>query len=322
MGAEENYNRVEDVPWRVPAETEPHERTWMAFGGSQRIWGRRFLERPLKNLILVANRIVEYEPVSVLVDEAFSSIASRCLCSEITRHACPLDDMWIRDTGPVFVVVAGRKAAVDFNFNGWGNKQSHRRDAQVARKVAELAGIPVIASDFVLEGWAMEADGDGTAILTESCVLNKNRNPGLSKTTCESKLKAKLGIEKILWLPGIAGKEITDGHTDFYVRFVRPGLVVAGYEPDPRCFDHRVTKSHVDLLKTFTDARGRDLKVQVSKLRGTCENNPSMRILLQDTSIFTCATERFSPLLSAMTVRMEKRPRLLENSFPVELWSC
>ena len=118
-------------------------------------------------------------------------------------------------------------------------------------------------SGLVLEGGGIEVDGHGTAIITESCVLNKNRNPGVSKAQCELELKRLLGLEKILWLPGVKGKDITDGHTDFYARFARPGVVIAGYDPDPESFDHAVTKRHLEILRAATDAQGRKLEVVV-----------------------------------------------------------
>jgi len=104
-------------------------------------------------------------------------------------------------------------------------------------------------------------DGEGTAIITESCVLNRNRNPGLSKAVCEDELSRVLGLEKIIWLPGIAGKDITDGHTDFYARFAGAGVVVAGQDKDPDSFDHAVTHRHLEILRGATDAKSRRLKV-------------------------------------------------------------
>jgi agmatine deiminase len=176
----------------------------------------------------------------------------------------PLDDLWIRDTGPVFVMTEqGRKAGIDFNFNGWGNKQVFGHDSKVARFVSERSKVDVISTELVLEGGGIEVDGHGMAIITESCVLNSNRNPGLSKKKCEEKLKALLGLEKIIWLPGIKGKDITDGHTDFYARFAHPGVVVAGYEPNPEYFDHAVTKKHLEILRAATDAKGNKFKVVV-----------------------------------------------------------
>jgi agmatine deiminase len=177
---------------------------------------------------------------------------------------CPLDDLWMRDTGPVFVVSkGGATAAVDFNFNGWGGKQDYDRDAAVARFVAQRAQVSRIQTRLVLEGGGIEVDGRGTAIITESCVLNANRNPGVSKAACEAELKHLLGLQKIIWLPGVKGKDITDGHTDFYARFARPGVVVAGFDADPQSFDHAVTKRHLEILRAATDADGKPLDVVV-----------------------------------------------------------
>ena len=191
---------------------------------------------------------------------------------------CPLDDLWMRDIGPVFVVTEnGNKAGVDFNFNGWGDKQAFARDAAVAQFVTQRSKVRRIQTDLVLEGGGIEVDGHGTAIVTESCVINENRNPGVSKAACEQELKRLLGLEKIIWLPGIKGKDITDGHTDFYARFARPGLVIAAYDADPLSFDHEVTKRHLEILRRATDAQGRKLQVTVleapSKIRERFAND-------------------------------------------------
>jgi agmatine deiminase len=127
----------------------------------------------------------------------------------------------------------------------------------VAALVAEEADADVLETDLVLEGGGIEVDGDGTAIVAESCVLNKNRNPGVSKSACEAELKRLLGLQKILWIPGIKGKDITDGHTDFYARFAGPGTVLVGYDPDPDSYDHAVTKQNRAVLSRATDAAAR-----------------------------------------------------------------
>jgi len=120
-----------------------------------------------------------------------------------------------------------------------------------------------VRTDLVLEGGALEVDGEGTAIITESCVLNDNRNPGWSRSDVEQELAHLLGIRKVIWLPGIAGRDITDGHTDFYARFAGPGVVVAGLDNDPESFDHDVTRRHLEILRGATDAAGRPLRVEV-----------------------------------------------------------
>ncbi|MDI9246438.1 agmatine deiminase family protein [Marinobacter sp. CHS3-4] len=250
--------------WFMPDESDPHLRTWMAFGASQKIWGKRLLSEAQRNLATIALSIAKYEPVSMLVRQADLPLAQRLMGDRVELISCRLDDLWMRDTGPVFVVTEnGDKAAIDFNFNGWGQKQNFDYDADVASFVARRAGVRRIGTDLVLEGGGIEVDGHGTAIITESCMLNENRNPGLSKSEFEQELKQLLGLEKIIWLPGIKGKDITDGHTDFYARFARPGVVVAAYDPDPRSFDHAVTKRHLDILRTASDAKGQKLEVIV-----------------------------------------------------------
>ena len=250
--------------WFMPDESEPHQRTWMAFGASRKIWGNELFPEVQRNLASIALSIARYEPVSMLVRQSDLSRAKQLMGDKVELIVCPHDDLWVRDTGAVFVVTkAGEKAGIDFNFNGWGEKQDFDLDTKVAAFMAQRAGVRRIETDLVLEGGGIEVDGHGTAIITESCVLNKNRNPGVSKAQCELELKSLLGLEKILWLPGVKGKDITDGHTDFYARFARPGVVIAGYDPDPESFDHAVTKRHLEILRTATDAQGRKLEVVV-----------------------------------------------------------
>ena len=254
--------------WHMPDEGETHHRTWMAFGASEAIWGKKLLPEVRRNLVLLAQTIARFEPVSMLVRRGEMALLRQLLGATspanaaITLVEANLDDLWIRDTGPTFVVKAtGQKAAVDFNFNGWGDKQAHRQDAKVAALVARSASVERLSTALVMEGGCIEVDGQGTAIITESCVLNDNRNPNMTKAQFEALLMPLLGLDKIIWLPGIKGKDITDGHTDFYARFARPGVVVAGYDPDPASFDHAVTKRHLALLKSATDARGKKLEV-------------------------------------------------------------
>ncbi|QMV72260.1 agmatine deiminase family protein [Comamonas piscis] len=251
-----------DSQGRMSDEGERHAATWMAFGASDEIWGRRLKAGAQANLALIAQTIAQLEPVQMLVSAQDYDLAARLCGSKVKLLIQDIDDLWMRDTGPVFVKKAGGGfAGVDFNFNGWGNKQQHRNDAKVAAFVAKTAGVPVLKSSLILEGGGIEVDGQGTAIITESCVLNGNRNPGVSKAQCEQELQRVLGIDKVIWLPGIAGRDITDGHTDFYARFCAPGVVVAGFENDTSSPEHAVTQRHLAILRKATDARGRPLQV-------------------------------------------------------------
>lgn len=274
----EGLNIKQDI-WLMRDEAEQHKRTWMAFGASEEIWGYSLLPEVQRNLATIARTIAKYEPVSMLVRKEDYILAKKLVgSSQVELIVSPLNDLWMRDTGPIFVTnKQGKNAAIDFNFNGWGKKQVFNHDSKVARVVSKHSNVDVINTQLVLEGGGIEVDGHGTAIITESCILNSNRNPGLSKKKCAAELKTLLGLKKIIWLPGIKGKDITDGHTDFYARFVRPGVVVAGYEPNPEYFDHAVTKKHLEILKSATDAKGDKLKVVVlegpNHVRGKYESD-------------------------------------------------
>ncbi|WP_084524159.1 agmatine deiminase family protein [Nocardia inohanensis] len=258
-----NDSAEDERRWVMPEESEPHARTWMAFGATERVWGRKLLPRAQRDLAAIANAIAEFEPVSMLVRAEDMATARSLTGPGVELVEGVLDDIWMRDTGAVFVRGESGWGGIDFNFNGWGGKQSHRRDAEVAGQVSGRAGVEALETDLVLEGGGIEVDGEGTAIITESCVLNRNRNPGWKRAEVEEELAYLLGISKVIWLPGIAGYDITDGHTDFYARFARPGVVVAGLDNDPDSFDYDVTRRHLEILHEATDARGRRLRVEV-----------------------------------------------------------
>lgn len=247
--------------WLMPDEGEPHTRTWMAFGATEAIWTADLIDEVRQNLADTALAIAEHEPVSMLVRPAEMSIARDLMGSEVDLIEGRLDDLWMRDTGPVFVGAQGAKAGIDFNFNGWGRRQKHDLDATVVEQVAGRSDIELLRTELVLEGGALEVDGVGNAIITESCVLNDNRNPGWTKAQVEAELGRLLGIRKVIWLPGIRGRDITDGHTDFYARFASPGVVVAGLDNDPESYDHAVTRRHLELLREATTVDGQPLDV-------------------------------------------------------------
>jgi len=250
--------------WRMPDEAEAHKATWMAYGASSAVWTRAQVPQVQLALVRIANAIAAHEPVNMLVRPFELASARQLLDARVNLIAAEMDDLWIRDTGPVFVRKAnGERAGVKFNFNGWGNKQQFGKDGQVADAVAAQAWVPLLATRLVLEGGALEVDGKGTAIITESCVLNGNRNPGWSKADCEAELQRLLGIRKVIWLPGIRNKDITDAHTDFYARFVRPGVVVAHREMDPESYDYALTRRHLEILRGATDADNQPLQIVV-----------------------------------------------------------
>ncbi|WP_454242942.1 agmatine deiminase family protein [Pseudomonas sp. Y3 TE3536] len=250
--------------WFMPDEGEPQQRAFIAFGAQPAIW-EDFTSDVQAALGRIAQAITRYQPLTVFCRPSELALAKQHCASPHTQFVtCELDDIWMRDIGANFVVDDdGALAAVDFNFNGWGSKQRHRNDALLAKRVATLAKAHYQRSELVGEGGAIEVDGHGTGIMTKSSWVNANRNPGWSKAEVEAELKARLGLSTIIWLPGIAGEDITDGHVDFYARFVRPGVVIANLDNDPESYDHVVTRKHLEILKQATDAEGRRLQVHV-----------------------------------------------------------
>ena len=254
--------------WYMPEESEPHKRTWMAFIASYDIWEDKQVPEVQANLATIAKTIAKYEPVSMLVRSEDAALAEELL-GGLDTHKYPielieteLNDLWARDTAPSFVLNDKReKAAVNFNFNGWGGDQAHEHDAKVADFIANKAGVESLSSTLSLEGGCFELDGEGTAIMTESCILNDNRNPNKSKAEVEEELKTLLGLEKIIWLKGIKGKDITDGHTDFYARFVKPGVVVVSRDMDETSYDYPITRENIEVLEAATDSNNNSLEL-------------------------------------------------------------
>ncbi len=254
--------------WVMPEESEPHKRTWMSFVASYDIWEERQVAEVQRNLSTIAKTIAKYEPVSMLIRKKDYQLALKLL-EGLDSHNFPIEliefnmnDLWMRDTGPVFVVnEMGQKSAVNFNFNGWGEEQAYQHDAKVANFVAKTAGVKSIQSNLVLEGGCFEVDGQGTAIMTESCILNDNRNPHKGKAEVEEELKELLGLDKIIWLKGIKGKDITDGHTDFYARFAKPGVVVVSRDMDKSSYDYKITRENIEIIKSSTDAKGNSFEI-------------------------------------------------------------
>ncbi|EKB26787.1 agmatine deiminase family protein [Aeromonas dhakensis] len=251
-------------PFHMPDEAASQTRVWVAFAASADIWGRDYQEVQATIGRLV-QAMVPYTQVNVLCRATEQALARQLCGEQNTRFVvAELDDIWLRDTGGVFVQNGeGALGLVDFNFNGWGDKQEHEQDADVAELISQQASARYLRSKLTGEGGGIEVDGNGTAILTESCWLNNNRNPGVSKAQLEAELKANLGLRKIIWLPGIKGKDITDAHVDFYARFVRPGVVVVNLDNDPHSHDYEVTRRHLAILKQATDADGNKLELHV-----------------------------------------------------------
>ncbi|WP_108063558.1 agmatine deiminase family protein [Poseidonibacter lekithochrous] len=252
----------------MPEESQKHKQTWMSFVANDYIWSKRQIAEVKRNLSLIAKTIAKYEPVSVLVSPYDKNKAIKLL-DVLNSHNYPItlvekeiDDLWLRDTGPTFVYNnKNEKLGVDFNFNGWGEDQEHELDSTVASFITKTTNTKTIKTDLVLEGGCFEIDGEGLAIMSESCILNDNRNPNKSKQEVEEELKYLLGLEKIIWLKGIKGKDITDGHTDFYARFISSDEIIVAYEPDEDSYEHELTKENISILEKATNLKGENFKI-------------------------------------------------------------
>ncbi|MGD3108291.1 agmatine deiminase family protein [Streptomyces sp. YGL11-2] len=236
----------------------------MSWPSRKSLWGRR-LPGVQRDIALAARTVAAYEPVVMCApDEAAAGDARAACGSGVTViGSIPTDDLWMRDTCAVFRRDGrGNLDAVSLNFNGWGGKQTHRDDAEVAWHVAEFNGIPISEADFVGEGGSIETDGDGTVMATESSLVNKNRNRGMTRDEIEEKVLAAYGAEKMIWVPGVRGRDITDNHIDVTSRFVRPGVVLVQVPPDDRNdVWARDAREQFATLSAATDARGRRLQV-------------------------------------------------------------
>ncbi|MEA2449587.1 MAG: agmatine deiminase, partial [Thermoleophilaceae bacterium] len=212
----------------MPAEWAPHERTLMAWPARAELWGAA-LERAKDDYAEIASAIAAFEPVLMVAAPGAGAEAEARCDARVEVIELPIDDSWMRDSGPIFVVDAdGRRAGVDFRFNGWGGRFTpYDRDDALARTLLERLGIERIAAPLVLEGGSIAVDGEGTLITTEQCLLHPSRNPGLEREEIERLLADYLGVEKFLWLAhGLAEDHDTDGHVDNVAAFVRPGVVM------------------------------------------------------------------------------------------------
>src|SRR3954470_17600367 len=212
----------------MPAEWVEHERTLMAWPARLELWGAG-LAAAKRDYAAVARAVAAFEPVLMVAPEGARAEVTRMCDRGVDVLELPIDDSWMRDSGPIFVTGAGgSRAGVDFRFNGWGGKflPCDRDDAMPRALLGEL-GIDRFEAPFVLEGGSICVDGEGTLITTEQCLLNPNRNPHLEREQIEALLADFLGIEMVIWLPhGLVEDNDTDGHVDNVAAFVEPGRVL------------------------------------------------------------------------------------------------
>jgi agmatine deiminase len=256
--------------YRLPAEWEPHAATWIAWPHRQATFLGPFAEIP-PVYATIARLIARYEPVRIIGSAAVLVEARAMLAgvANIDFVEIPTNDSWVRDTGPVFLVRqddAGRdprtRVAVTWNWNAWGGKYPPwEADAGVSQAIANRVGLEAFEPGLVLEGGAIETDGEATLLVNERCLVDERRNPGLDRSGMQAALCHWLGVERVLWVGGDLAGDDTDGHIDQLARFVAPGRVVAARQPDEGDPNHASLAANLDQLAGFKDARGRRLEV-------------------------------------------------------------
>jgi agmatine deiminase len=218
----------------MPAEWALHERTLMAWPCRRELWGDELV--PAKHeYAAVANAVVAFEPLTMVCGSPEDAAEARAaLAGEVDVVELPIDDSWLRDNGPIFVLDAdGRRAGVHFGFNAWGEKfAGWDRDAAVGGRLIDLVGDRRYEAPFVLEGGSIAVDGEGTLLTTEQCLLHPNRNPTMTREQIEQGLRDYLGAERVIWLGrGLVEDRDTDGHVDLIAAFARPGEVLLQSPP-------------------------------------------------------------------------------------------
>lgn len=245
----------------MPAEWAPHAGCFISWPCREHTWRGQFedAKEAYSRVITAVNR---FDPVTVIADPRVFQEARRRFSPGMNILEAPLDDSWARDNGPIFVRRDdGRLALVNFMFNGWGRKTPYEADERLPAVLAERLAMRRYEAPLVLEGGAISVDGEGTLLATEQCVLNANRNPGVSRERVERLLADHLGIRKVVWLARGLEDDMTDGHVDGVAGFVKPHVVLAAHTKDVSDPNHKTLEANLARLGSATDAGGRSLEM-------------------------------------------------------------
>jgi len=245
----------------MPAEWHPHERCWMAWPCHEDIWPHG-IDEVRHSYAAVANAISLFEPVTMVVRPTDAETALAFLGPKTQLLEMELNDSWMRDMGPTFVIDdQGNKAGVNWVFNGWV-KYPHDHDKLVTPSILRHLNLPCIDYNFVNEGGAIHVDGEGTVLLTETVQLNNNRNPNTDKEQIESLLQKSIGASKCIWFPRGLVDDDTDGHVDELACFISPGVVLALTTDDKNDSNYDILQTNLEILRSSSDAKGRSLEVR------------------------------------------------------------
>jgi agmatine deiminase len=252
--------------FRMPGEFEPHAGCWMAWPERPDNW-REGGAPAQAAFAAVAEAIAVSDPVTMAVSDAQFERCRAALSPAIRVVEISTDDAWMRDIGPSFLLdEGGRLRGVDWPFNAWGGAEgglyaSWERDDRAAAKILEIEGADRYRAPLILEGGSIHVDGEGTVLTTEECLLNPNRNSGLTRAQIEAHLCSQLGAATVLWLGnGLYGDE-TDGHIDNLACFAAPGVIMLSWPEDENDPSRPAAEDAERRLAEARDARGRALEV-------------------------------------------------------------
>ena len=262
-----------DLGFRMPAEWEPHSATWLTWPHNLDTWPGQDMSKIEGVYVQIIKALARGEKVHLLVNrdsEAFrlnKLIKSSTPTNEnIIIYSIPTNDSWIRDYGPNFLVrdtPSGKRevSANIWKFDSWGGKYEWDLDDRVGGNLMDLMGITHFKPGIILEGGAIEVNGQGICITTEQCLLNPNRNGGIEKAEMESYLKRYLGVQDIIWCQGNIEGDDTDGHIDNLVRFVNPDTVLCASEDNKSDPNYSCLKENLRILESFKGANGKSLNI-------------------------------------------------------------
>ncbi|RWZ68353.1 agmatine deiminase family protein [Labedella populi] len=256
--------------WRMPHEAGEQVRTWMGWPAPAETFGQGDEEEAAAVAAWsnVANAIVDFQPVTMIVPAESASAARRTLSRSVDVEIAPLDDGWLRDSGPTFVHAEdGSVAAIDWHFNGWGQQPDIRweEDQHTARRVAALAGVPVVSSPIVNEGGGIHVDGRGTVLATRSVQLDPFRNPGRTAEDIEREFARTLGADRVIWLDRGLYRDAqaygTRGHVDIVAAFPDERTLLVHDQRSMEHPDAAIMRDVMDVLGDAVDVDGRPYRI-------------------------------------------------------------
>ncbi len=257
-----------DEGYRMPAEWEEQEAVWISWPHNEITWPG-LVNEVEQTYIKFVEAIHEGQIVRILVNDAKTQARVEMLLGDAGINVTQIEffkiknvDAWIRDYGPTFVVKDRKIAIVNWTFNAWGNKyEDLLADNKIPHEMNTHLNLEKFDAKMVLEGGSIDVNGNGIVMTTEQCLLNKNRNPSMTKTQIEQRLKEYLNIEQVIWLKeGVEGDD-TDGHIDDIARFVNENTVLCCFEEDKKDKNYKILKKNFELLTKIKTNEGRNLNV-------------------------------------------------------------